>query len=196
MKKQYLLLAALLLFFICSSAKVKGQGIMKRDALTSMDKGLDAMNNGYHEAADQFFRDALSKFSKLPSNLTYYFGRNSYHLGKYKQSISWLNKYMELKGTSGQYYEEVIKYLDLSNEAFKKQRESEVGRTKKLLTTDGYFDCPSAFVSCPICNGSGVLITPGKFGAIYQTCPYSGLSGKLSCEEYNEYLNGALEKKK
>ena len=195
MKKQHLVFTALLFIFVCQSTFVKSQGIMKRDALTAMDKGVDAMNNGYHEAADQFFRDALSKFNKLPSNLTYYFGRNSYHLGKYKQSISWLNKYLALKGTAGQYHEEVSKYLDLSNEAFKKQREAEVGRTIKQLTTKGYFDCASDYVRCPICNGTGVLITPGKFGAIYQTCPYSGLSGKLSCDEYNDYLNGELEKK-
>lgn len=171
------------------------QGILKRDALTSMDRGVEAMEAGYYEAADQFFRDALSKMTKLPSNLAYYFGRNSYHLGKNKQAINWLNKYLELKGTTGQYHDEVKEYLALANEAFRKQREDEIDRTQKQLTTQGYFDCPGEFMHCPLCNGTGVLITPGKFGAVYQTCPYSGLSGKLTCDEYNLYLRGELEKK-
>lgn len=182
-------------FFTFVYSASNAQGILKRDALTSMDRGVEAMESGYHEAADQFFRDALSKMTKLPSNLAYYFGRNSYHLGKYKQAINWLNKYVELKGTAGQYHDEVSEYLTLANEAFRAQREEEIGRTEKQLTAQGYFDCPSDYMHCPLCNGTGVLITPGKFGAIYQTCPYSGLSGKLTCDEYNQYLRGELEKK-
>lgn len=185
----------LVTLFTCMGQASFAQGIIKREALTSMDRGIEAMEAGYYEAADQFFRDALSKMTKLPSNLAYYFGRNSYHLGKNKQAINWLNKYVELKGTTGQFNDEVREYLELANEAFKKQREDEIGRTQKQLTTQGYFDCPSDFMHCPLCNGTGVLITPGKFGAVYQTCPYSGLSGKLTCEEYNLYLRGELEKK-
>ncbi|MEP1778057.1 hypothetical protein, partial [Reichenbachiella sp.] len=95
------------LFLTVAWQMSSAQGILKREALTSMDRGVEAMEAGYYEAADQFFRDALSKMTKLPSNLAYYFGRNSYHLGKHKQAINWLNKYMELKGTTGQYYDEV-----------------------------------------------------------------------------------------
>ncbi|MDW3210867.1 MAG: hypothetical protein R8N23_13405 [Reichenbachiella sp.] len=184
-----------IILFTCLGQASFAQGIIKREALTSMDRGVEAMEAGYYEAADQFFRDALSKMTKLPSNLAYYFGRNSYHLGKYKQAINWLNKYVELKGTTGQFNDEVREYLELANEAFKNQREAEIGRTQKQLTTQGYFDCPSDYMHCPLCNGTGVLITPGKFGAVYQTCPYSGLSGKLTCDEYNLYLRGELEKK-
>ena len=185
----------ILLLSVFAWQGTNAQGIIKRDALTSMDRGVEAMEAGYYEAADQFFRDALSKMTKLPSNLTYYFGRNSYHLGKYKQAINWLNKYVELKGNTGRYNDEVREYLTLATEAFRKQRESEVGRAQKQLTEDKYYDCPSEYMHCPICNGTGVLITPGKFGAVYQTCPYSGLSGKLTCDEYNLYLRGELEKK-
>ena len=185
----------IVLFLAFAWQSSSAQGIIRREALTSMDRGIEAMESGYYEAADQFFRDALSKMTKLPSNLAYYFGRNSYHLGKYKQAINWLNKYVELKGNTGQYNDEVREYLTLANEGFRKQREDEIGRTQKQLTTQGYFDCPSDFMHCPLCNGTGVLITPGKFGALYQTCPYSGLSGKLTCDEYNQYLRGELERK-
>jgi tetratricopeptide (TPR) repeat protein len=173
---------------------VQAQGIVKRDALTSMDKGRDAMTDGDYKAADIHFRAALKKLDKVPSNLAYFFGRNSYHLGKYKQSINWLNKYVEIKGATGKYHDEVSKYLELSNEAYRKEREEEVDRTEKQLTTQGYFDCPSDYMLCPLCNGSGVLISPGKMGVIYQTCPYSGISGKLTCDQYNDYLTGELKK--
>lgn len=186
------------LLLLSTSLFVHGQGIVRRDALTSMDRGVDAMNDGDYKMADQYFRDALSKLDQLPSNLAYYFGRNSYHLGKYKQSINWLNKYVVLKGAAGRYHSEVSKYITLANEAYKKQSENrseEVDRTKEILTTNNYVDCLGDYVLCPICNGSGVLITPGKMGVLYQTCPYSGLSGKLTCDEYNQYLIGELEKK-
>ena len=123
-----------------------GQGIVKRDALTNIDRGINAMKDGHYQAADLFFRDALSKLNKLPSQLAYYFGRNSYHLQKYKQAINWLNKYVELKGATGQFYKSATQYLELANEAFQSTREKEIDRTKKQLTTEGYFDCPTEYM--------------------------------------------------
>ncbi|UXP31618.1 hypothetical protein N6H18_14805 [Reichenbachiella agarivorans] len=169
-----------------------GQGILQRDGLSKMDQGAQAMYDGHYEEADQLFRESMNLLGKLPSEMAYYFGRNSYHLAKYKQAINWLTKYVQLKGTSGQYYDEAVLYLDRSNEAYKKIKEQEVHETENKLTTDGYYDCPSSYVMCPICHGGGVLIKQGKFGAEYQTCPYSGISGKLTCEQYNQYLMGEL----
>jgi len=167
-----------------------GQGILQRDGLAKMDKGAEAMYDGHYLYADSLFRESLGLLSKLPSELAYYFGRNSYHIKKYKQAINWLNKYVELKGTVGQHYEDAALYLSKANEAFRLQREKEIEDTTFKLTSDGSYECPTEYVMCPICHGSGVLIKPGKFGAIYQTCPYSGMSGKLTCEQYNLYLLG------
>ncbi|WP_109829801.1 hypothetical protein [Reichenbachiella versicolor] len=169
-----------------------GQGIMKRDGLMKMDQGADAMADGKYVIADELFREAMGLLEKLPSDLAYYFGRNSFHLGKYKQSINWLTKYVELKGTPGKFFDEASRYLELSTIAFQKQKDDILNETVKKLTEEEYYDCPAPIVMCPVCQGTGVLITPGKFGAIYQTCPVSGLSGRMTCDEYNEYLKGEL----
>ncbi|PIB35188.1 hypothetical protein BFP72_07160 [Reichenbachiella sp. 5M10] len=174
------------------SSGAYSQGIVQRDGLTNMDKGAQAMYDGNYILADQLFREALGQLSKLPSEMAYYFGRNSYHLDKYKQAINWLTKYVELKGTSGQYYDQAVLYLNMSNAAYKKVKEQEIQETHHQLMVSDYYDCPGEYVMCPICHGGGVLIQKGKFGAVYQTCPYSGLSGKLTCEQYNQYLQGEL----
>lgn len=187
---------SLLFFFIlfCQNQLI-GQGIVKREGLMKMDQGADAMLEGRYEEADQLFREALGMLDKLPSELAYYFGRNSYHLRKFKQAINWLTKYIELKGTSGQYYEKAALYLERANDAFMSEKKQEQAVTEQQLSNNGYYDCPSEIVSCPVCQGSGVLITPGKFGAVYQTCPASGLSGRLTCDQYNQYLKGELATK-
>ena len=54
----------------------------------------------------------------IPTDLAYLFGRNSFHLASYKQSVNWLNKYLQLKGTKGQYYQEAIQYLQFSEDKY------------------------------------------------------------------------------
>ena len=157
-----------------------------------MDQGYDAMRDGKYQEADQLFREAMGLLDRLPSDLAYYFGRNSYHLGKNKQAINWLTKYVQLKGTSGKFYEKASQYLELANKAFQTEQKKTQKMTAKQLSNNGYYDCPGEVVTCPVCQGSGVLITPGKFGAVYQTCPISGLSGRMTCDQYNAYLRGEL----
>lgn len=182
----------LLLFTIAGQA----QNIKNTEGLTKMDKGKDAMLDGNYENADKLFREALASIEKLPSELAYYFGRNSFHIKKHKQAIKWLNKYIELKGTSGQYSDEAISYLEQANMAYISVREREIDNTEIQLNQESRIDCPNDRVLCPVCKGSGVVITRGAFEAKYQTCPYSGLEGILTCDEYNLFLKGQLEPKK
>lgn len=186
----------LILVMLVCGTNLKAQEILNAQGLTALDAGIDALKDGKYLEADVLFREALDKIRKLPSKLVYYFGRNSYHLEKHKQAINWLNKYIELKGTKGQFYAEAVQYLDLANKAFLIERQKEVVQTEVQQSNDGWIDCPHDRVLCPVCKGSGVLITPGKFGALYQTCPYSGSKGTLTCEEYNLYLRGELEERK
>jgi len=185
----------ILVGFLCFSYSISGQELRQTAGLTAMDKGVDAMKDGKYLEADQLFRQSLGMIRKLPSQLAYFFGRNSFHLEKHKQAINWLNKYIELKGTSGQYYDEATRYLAQANAAYLNERKEEVAQTTAQLSNDGWVDCPQGKVLCPVCKGSGVLITPGNFGAVYQTCPFSGLSGILTCAEYNLYLKGELQQK-
>ena len=79
--------------------------------LKYLDLGIKQYESGQFEDADKSFRQVLESVKVLPAEVCFYFGANSFYLEKYKQSINWLNKYIALKGTSGQYFEESTKFL-------------------------------------------------------------------------------------
>src|SRR5882757_9122976 len=62
-----------------------------------MDSGIYYLENGDYDLADEKLRYALSNMKSIPSDLTFFFGKNSYYFGKYKQSVDWLTKYIQLK---------------------------------------------------------------------------------------------------
>jgi tetratricopeptide (TPR) repeat protein len=166
------------------------------EVMRTMDQGVDLMNEGNYEEANNKFKDVLAKAKVVPSDLTFYFGKNSFYMGKYKQSIDWLNKYVQLKGTSGRFYEECTDLLEKSEQAFLLVREDDRKEAQSILTSNYEIDCgPSGKVSCPVCSGTGVIIQKGAFGDVYKTCPYSDEHGYLTCEEYNQLLRGELKPK-
>lgn len=164
-----------------------------RTLMTAMENGVDMMNQGNYIAADSYFQQVLEEVEVVPAELCFYFGKNSYHLEKYKQSIDWLTKYIELKGTKGQYFDQATEYLKLSESDYLTQRRSLDSSFKKdSKTQPKKIDCEeNPFVLCPVCNGSGVIIEQGSLGnAIYRTCPYSDEQGRMPCSNYTEYMKG------
>lgn len=170
---------------------------MRKAAITKlMDDAVRLLNSGEFEDANEKFKEVLEKAKPVPTDLTFFFGKNSFYLGKYQQSIDWLNKYIELKGTKGQHYQECVDLLDKSNQAYLLVRKEEQKEAKQILTSSFDIDCgPSGKVICPVCSGNGVIIQKGAFGDIYKTCPYSDEQGHLTCEEYNLLLRGELKPK-
>ncbi|REE01230.1 hypothetical protein [Marinoscillum furvescens] len=160
-----------------------------------MDDAVELMNLGNYEGANKEFVYVLNNMTVLPSNLAFYFGKNSFYLGKYKQSINWLNKYLQLKGTSGRFYEEASSLLEQSEDAYLKLMQKDEQQLKDELAS-GEFDCGGLEkMICPVCRGEGVVIKKGAFDFIYQTCPYSAGEAYLTCEEYNAFMRGELEPK-
>lgn len=177
-------------------AELEAVQIKKAAIDRTLEEGVNLMNNGEYSVANDKFKNVLSKANVVPTDLTFYFGKNSFYLGKYQQSIDWLNKYIELKGTTGQHYQECVSLLDKANQAFLIVREEEKEKAKDILASNYEIDCgPSGKVTCPVCSGNGVIIQKGAFGNIYKTCPYSDKHGYLSCDEYNKLLKGTLEPK-
>src|SRR5688500_229351 len=78
----------------------------RSETMRHLDYGVYYMDNAQYVLADEKFRYVLEHVRSVPSELTFYFGKNSFHLQKFKQSIDWLNKYIQLKGTSGQHHAE------------------------------------------------------------------------------------------
>jgi hypothetical protein len=168
----------------------------KAELMRQLDSGVYFMDIGEYLLADKKLKYVLENIKSVPSDLTYYFGKNSFYLKRYKQSIDWLNKYIQLKGTSGQYYAEATDILNKAQEGLLSERAVEAKKAEQVLSQNYDIDCgPSGKVSCPVCKGDHVIIKKGTFGDEYRTCPYCNEHGMLTCVEYNQLLRGELQKK-
>ena len=170
--------------------------IRKTQVLQQLDSGVYLMDIGKYKLADGKFLYALNNSRSVPSDLTFYFGKNSFYLGKYKQSIDWLNKYIQLKGTNGQFSKEATVLLKQAETEFLKERSIEVKKPEEVFSNNYDIDCgPSGKVTCPVCKGDHVIIKKASFGDEYKTCPYCNEHGILTCGEYNSLLRGQLKQK-
>lgn len=160
-----------------------------------LDSGIYFMNQEKYELADNKLRYALSNLKSIPSDLAFYFGKNSYFLGKYKQSVDWLTKYIQLKGTAGQFSTEAAQWLKMAEKELVAEHASQSQNAVEVLSRDYIIDCgPAGKVTCPVCSGSTVIIRKDYLhGETYRTCPYCNKVGTLSCEDYNKLLRGELK---
>jgi hypothetical protein len=159
-----------------------------------LDSAVQLFEREAYAEADKKFVYVLQNIKSVPSDLAYYFGKNSYYLDKFKQSVDWLNKYIQLKGTNGKFSQDAVVYLRKSEEKLLAERQIQVQQTQEILSRDYDIDCgPSGKVTCPVCSGSTVVIKKGYLGDTYKACVYCHKNGYLSCEEYNKLLRGQLK---
>lgn len=169
----------------------------RADLMRQLDQAVELMDNGDYTAADEKYKYILENLKSIPSDLTFFFGKNSFHLKKYQQSADWINKYIQLKGTTGQYHDEAIDYLKKAEAEILKEKNQQVQKAEQVLSRNYDIDCgPSGKVSCPVCKGDHVIIKKGAFGDEYRTCPYCNDHGMLTCQEYNQLLRGELKAKR
>ena len=145
--------------------------------------------------ADSILKEQILNNNRVSSELTFLFGKNSFFLEKYEQSINWLNKYLELKGESGIFSDESIKFLELSNSKNLIENSKNIENVYVELYSYNYIDCQNNRKVCPICKGTSVMIIETDVSKIYKTCPFSDNKGFLTCDEYNLFLRGKLKPK-
>jgi hypothetical protein len=168
----------------------------KADLLRQLDSGVYYMDHEKYTLADEKFKYVLQNMQSVPSDLTFYFGKNSFYLSLYKQSIDWLNKYIQLKGTTGQYYKEATEWLKKSEAMYLTEKAGAAKKTQEILSNNYEIDCgPTGKITCPVCHGNHVIIKKGPFGDTFKTCPYCNEHGLLSCADYNKLLRGELQSK-
>ena len=159
-----------------------------------LDTAIMLIEKEEYLAADEKLNYVLKNIKSVPSDLAYYFGENSFHIGKYKQSIDWLNKYIQLKGTTGQHSQEAVQWLKRAEAERLKEKQTQTLQTQEVLSRDYDIDCgPTGNVTCPVCNGSTVIIKKTYLGETYKTCTYCHKQGFLNCEDYNKLLRGELK---
>lgn len=167
----------------------------KSRVMREYDSAVVLMENSNYLAADAKFRYVLANLKSIPSDLTYHFGVNSFHIGKFKQSIDWLNKYIQLKGTGGQFYRDAVQWKSKAELEYVKEKTQNTEQLQQIFSTDYDLDCGGARVVCPVCRGEHVIVKKGPFGNQYRTCAYCDDHGLLSCEEYNKLIRGELRPK-
>jgi tetratricopeptide (TPR) repeat protein len=166
----------------------------QRKVTMAIDSAVRLSEEGQYEAADEKFKRVLKVIRSVPSDLTYHFGRNSFLLGKYKQSVDWLNKYIQLKGTTGQFSNDAVDWLKKAETELLKEKEEEAKQAQLVLSSDYTIDCgPSGKVVCPVCKGTTVIVKKDYFGNKYSTCGYCSTRGYLQCDDYNKLLKGQLK---
>lgn len=166
----------------------------ERQITARLDSAIQLMEAGNYEAADVKYRSVLANMKSIPSDVAFYFGKNSYYLQKYKQSIDWLTKYIQLKGTTGQYSAEASSWLKKAEAGMLQIRQAESAKAVEVLSRDFTIDCgPSGKVLCPVCNGTTVVIKKDYLSEKYSACEYCHKTGQLSCDEYNKLIRGQLK---
>jgi hypothetical protein len=176
--------------------RIQAEQRKRAEILRVLDSAVAYMDNGEYKLADQKLLYVLNNIKSIPSDLTFYFGKNSFYIGKYKQSVDWLNKYIQLKGTTGQFYKEAVATLKNAEAELVKERAQEAVKAEEVLSSGFDIDCgPSGKVSCPVCKGTTVIIRKGYLSDEYKTCGFCDKHGFLTCAEYNQLLRGELQPK-
>lgn len=174
--------------------EIQNEAARQRQLSVQLDSAIYLSDIGEYLQADEKFRFLLKSMRSVSSDLVFYFGKNSYLTGKYKQSVDWLNKYVQLKGTSGQYSKEAVEWLQKAEADLLKERQSQSQMAATVLSRDYEIDCgPTGKVTCPVCKGSTVIVKKGYMNDTYRTCPYCHKMGYLECNDYNLLLKGQLE---
>lgn len=205
MNKRWVISLVFLLCSLTTWAQVNEQEKLREleiqrqaDKQRAIDRQIDSIAQlidvEEYAAAEKKILNVLKSVKSVPSDLTFYLGKTSFYLGKFKQSTDWLNKYIQLKGTGGQFSEEAIEFKKKAEVELLKEKQLESQQAVQVFSKDFDIDCgPTGKVICPVCNGSTVIIRKSYFGDTYKTCGYCHLKGTLACEDYNKLLKGELK---
>jgi len=154
-----------------------------------------SMERQEYETVNLIFRDLIDSGLPLPEAMLYFFAETLYELKQYDNSINFLNKYLELNGFAGDYYQGArelqIKLEGPLNDI----------KTCQLCDRRGYeykvcFTCEGArqveqdcgyckargVVGCSKCSGSGMTTRINIFKIVeYFECERCDGKGRLTC---------------
>lgn len=170
-----------------------------------MKRALSFMEDKDYSNANTVFRNILATEKVLPNNLSYHFALTLYHIEQYRNSKSFLDKYLKLTGKGGDFYEEAKQLSLLLDEAFMAISECDLCDINgyKFLTcsfckgqkstVEKCTKCQAmGIIKCQQCKGEGVVITTNSFGENkYQTCNRCEGKAIHTCDLCNgqKYLN-------
>jgi DnaJ-class molecular chaperone len=195
MNRRIIYLCVALLPFLLSNMAMSQ---MNNDHQVSLrtEEAKKLMNDGQYEFAYNAFRKILNSGKVLPTNLSYYFSNTLYHLGQFKNSQNFVDKYLKITGKGGDYYQEAnelskllakefdeintCSYCDISG--YRLTLCSNCNGRKSVI--ESCHICNSTGIhSCKKCEGEGVIIVTDVFDEKkYQTCDKCLGEGFHTCE--------------
>lgn len=161
-----------------------------------MREALDYMDMKDYEAANETFREMLRTGEVLPTSMTYHFAETLYMLKQYQNSQNFLEKYLELTGENGDYFQEAKELKELLANELDEVRKCKLCtvlgyRLRECLRCEGHGEIMGAClvcngegkVPCKKCDGKGVIIRRGAMGATtYQSCDRCENKGYHTCD--------------
>ncbi|MBM3178469.1 MAG: hypothetical protein FJZ78_10740 [Bacteroidetes bacterium] len=207
MKSCRIVFVLLGLMFICSSIqaqrseqdKIKeleqlNQARKQQEVKQLMDSAVALLSASKYLETEKVLNQVLKSVKAVSSELTYLIGENSFHLAKYRQSIDWLTKYIQLKGTTGEFSTQAALYLRRAEEALSSEVRQQRAEAGEILSKDFDIDCgPTGKVICPVCSGKTVIVKRDYLSEKFTKCPHCDVHGFLTCEQYNLLLKGQLK---
>lgn len=169
--------------------------VYDQEVIDLMNKAKSQMKAGDYKDANKTFRKALATQKILPTDLSYLFAETLYVIHQYQNSLNFVDKYIELAGQGGNYYDKAIELKDLLNKEFEKIKNCEYCNLSgyryipcdnchaKGTTTEKCYNCKGSGITvCPKCLGQGVYITFNSFsGKQYHSCDICEGKGYVEC---------------
>ncbi|CAN5263637.1 hypothetical protein BH23BAC1_BH23BAC1_33630 [soil metagenome] len=153
------------------------------------------MDAGNYEEANLSFRKMLTLRATLPSEMCYYFAVTLYNINQFHNSKNFITKYLNLTGTSGPYYKDMLVLNDLIEEKYKEIKDCDLCDSKGYAFKDCH-QCHGAghtsvacnyckgkgMTTCMACSGNGVKITENVFKEKeYKACNVCESKGYTTC---------------
>ena len=165
------------------------------EVLELIAQAKEHMSNEEYEQANSLFRRALATKKTLPTEMSYLFAETLFVINQFQNSKNFVDKYIELAGQGGDYYEEAIKLQELLNGRFDQIRTCNLCNLSGYRyvtcdncqgigkTTEACYQCKGhGLTTCHKCIGKGVLITLNSLGQRkYESCDLCDSKGYLEC---------------
>ncbi|MDH5368292.1 MAG: hypothetical protein OEW67_15040 [Cyclobacteriaceae bacterium] len=193
----HLKLLFLIIYFITPSFSIDAQQSRTNFELSQkMNRAIELIEKEDYHTANTVFRNILATEKVLPTNLSYYFSLTLYHIEQYRNSHNFLEKYLNLTGKAGDFYDQSIQLQKLLENAFTDIKNCDLCDINGYQfmtcsvckgnknTIEDCSKCRSAgIISCQKCKAEGVVITIDSFGEHnYQTCDRCLGKGIHTCD--------------
>lgn len=152
-----------------------------------------------YEGANITFRKALATKKVLPTSMSYFFAKTLFVIHQNQNAKNFVEKYIELAGKGGDYYEEAVTLRNLIDQEFQDIKDCELCNLSgyRYATCDNcnglghtvelcYKCYGNSPIMCPQCIGRGVVITTTAFGEkVYSSCNKCESKGYIDCPVCN-----------